>query len=105
MDEMMGPGNARGDGTRKTRNTLRKRKNLFPELKKVLWKPITRLHTEDTNMKIYITACKYSFGEEVHISPVKQTETVFVPIWEKKHQRLTEQKNTVDLFLIKAVAP
>lgn len=33
-------------------------------------------------MKIYITAC---FGEEVHISPVEQTEIVFVPIWEKKN--------------------
>lgn len=74
------------NSTWKTRNSLRKTKNLFPELKKGVMETITRLHTEDTNMKIYITACKYSFGEEVHMSPVEQTE-----IWEK-HQRLTEQK-------------
>lgn len=81
------------NSTRKTRNRLRKTKNLFPELKKVLWKPITRLHTEDTNMKIYITTCKYSFGEEVHISPVEQTETVCANLGNRT-------TNTVDLFLV-----
>lgn len=51
----------------------------------------------------YIT-CKYSFGEEVHSSPVEQTETVFVPIWEKT-SKPNRTKNTEDLFLVKAVGP
>lgn len=85
-------------GSRKSGTTLEK-PYLFCQLKKtnkqnnVMETHNQKLmHIDETKLwKFKFWTSKYSFGEEVHVSPDEQTEIVFEPIWKKKknHRRLT----------------